>query len=78
MAVARSEMEGLDTAAAIVAARQELLCERLRLLYVAITRAKVNLLLTWHKKGRFGRQSPALALKELERIMEVKAGAQRT
>lgn len=75
IAVARSEMEGMDTAAAIVSAREELLCERLRLLYVAITRAKVNLLLTWHKKGRFGRQSPALALKELERIMEVKAGA---
>lgn len=75
VAVARAEMEGRDTAAAIASAREELLCERLRLLYVAITRAKVNLLLTWHKKGKFGRQRPALAIKELEKIMEVKAGA---
>jgi DNA helicase-2/ATP-dependent DNA helicase PcrA len=75
VAVARAEMQGRDTVAAIAAAREELLCERLRLLYVAITRAKVNLLLTWHKKGKYGRQRPALAIKELEKIMEVKAGA---
>lgn len=74
VAVARAEMEGQSTGDAIRAAREELLCERLRLLYVAITRAKVNLLLTWHRRGRFGRQAPALALKELEKLMEVKAG----
>jgi DNA helicase-2/ATP-dependent DNA helicase PcrA len=75
VAVARSEMEGMDSGAAIATAREELLSERLRLLYVAITRSKVNLLLTWHKKGRFGRQRPALALVELERLMEVKTCA---
>ena len=75
VAVARAEMEGRDTAAAIAAAREELLCERLRLLYVAITRAKVNLLLTTHKKRKYGRQRPAIALRQLEKIMEVKAGA---
>lgn len=64
-------MQGQDTATAIVRAREELLCERLRLLYVAITRAKVNLLITWHRQGKFGRQFPALAVRKLEKIMEV-------
>lgn len=76
VAVAQAEMQGEDRAAAIATARWELLCERLRLLYVAITRAKVNLLLTWPRKGKFGRLQPALALKELAKLMEVKAGAQ--
>lgn len=75
VAVARAEMAGEDRVQAIASARQELLCERLRLLYVAITRAKVNLLLTWPETGRFGPLRPALALKELQRLMEVKSGA---
>ncbi len=74
VAVAKAEMEGKDTGTAIAAAREELLCERLRLLYVAITRAKVNLLLTWSKKGKYGRLRPALALTELERLMKEKGG----
>lgn len=73
VAVAKAEMEGKDTVASIAMAREELLCERLRLLYVAITRAKVNLLLTWHQKGKYGRQKPALALKTLGKLMEVKS-----
>jgi DNA helicase-2/ATP-dependent DNA helicase PcrA len=72
VAVARAEMKGQDTASAIITAKEELLGERLRLLYVAVTRARMNLLLTWHGQGRFGRQHPALALRELERLMEVK------
>lgn len=75
VAVAMAEMQGQDTASAIVTAREELLCERLRLLYVAITRARVNLLLTWHRRGRFGRNYPALALTPLQNIMEVKTRA---
>lgn len=71
VAVAQAEMKGLETAKAIVAAREDLLCERLRLLYVAITRARENLLLTWHRQGKYGRQTPALALAELQKIMEV-------
>lgn len=71
VAVALAEMQGQDTATAIVRAREELLCERLRLLYVAITRAKVNLLITWHQQGKFGRQFPALAVRKLEKLMEV-------
>lgn len=74
VAVAMAEMQGLDTVSAIASAREELLCERLRLLYVAITRARVNLLLTWHRQGKFGRQYPALALREIEKLVEVKAG----
>ena len=72
VAVARAEMLGQDTASAIVTAKEDLLCERLRLLYVAITRARVNLLLTWHRKGKFGRQSRALALGEMETLIGVK------
>lgn len=74
VAVARAEMGGLSTSGAINAAKEELLCERLRLLYVAITRARVNLLITWHNQGKFGRQRPALALIELERLMGVESG----
>ena len=75
IAVARAEMRGEDRVAAIASAREELLCERLRLLYVAITRAKINLLLTWPKRGKYGRLQPAVALEQLAKIMEVKAGA---
>lgn len=78
IAVARAEMLGLDRPAAIGAAKEELLCERLRLLYVAITRARENLLLTWHSRGDFGRQAPALALKALKKVMEVEAGGRNS
>lgn len=71
VAVALAEMKGQDTATAIVSAREELLSERLRLLYVAITRARINLLVTWHQKGQWGRQFPALAVRELQKLMEV-------
>lgn len=70
VAAAQAELQGADKATAIRLAREELLCERLRLLYVAITRARVNLLLTWHRRTRFGRTKPALALRQLEKIME--------
>lgn len=77
VAVALAEMKGQDTAAAIASAREELLCERLRLLYVAVTRARINLLLTWHRQGRYGKNSPALALGALQKIMEVKANVSK-
>lgn len=75
VATALAEMKGEDTATAIVSAREELLSERLRLLYVALTRARLNLLLTWHQRGRFGPQSPALAVREMQKIMEVEKDA---
>ncbi len=46
-------------------ARQEYVRERLRLFYVAVTRAKKELVITWNT-GRSGRQQPALALVALK------------
>ena len=74
VAVAKAEMGGLNQKEAITAAKEELLCERLRLLYVAVTRARENLLLTWHSRGDYGRQYPAVALKPMEETVEVRAG----
>lgn len=68
-AVARAELQGLlaPTAAAPAsageAAKRAVICERLRLLYVAITRARANLLLSAYRDGR---RRPALALEVLQ------------
>jgi DNA helicase-2/ATP-dependent DNA helicase PcrA len=50
-------------------ARLDYARERLRLLYVAITRAKKELVITWNS-GRQGESRPALALVELQSFIE--------
>ena len=50
-------------------ARQEYVAERLRLLYVGITRARKQLVITWNT-GRDGNQQPALPLVELQAFWE--------
>lgn len=54
-------------------AMNDMASERLRLLYVGITRAKKGLYISWNT-GRFGKQSEALALTTL-RNMQNKAGS---
>ena len=54
-------------------ARQEYIGERLRLLYVGITRAKKELVITWNT-GRNGNQQPALPLVELQAFWEKNHG----
>ena len=49
---------------ATLLARDEYIKERLRLLYVSITRAKEELIITWNS-GRNGKQTPALPLEAL-------------
>ncbi|MFQ5343839.1 MAG: ATP-dependent helicase, partial [Anaerolineae bacterium] len=51
-------------------ARLELVAERLRLLYVGITRARRYLFLSWSRGGGGMRQGKALALEELERFVK--------
>lgn len=50
---------------ATLGSRLEYVRERLRLLYVSITRAKKELVITWNN-GRFGKSSPALPFLALE------------
>ena len=59
-----------EEGAATQKAREEYVRERLRLLYVGITRAKKELVITWNK-GRNGELQPALALVALQK-MEIK------
>ncbi|MTI95830.1 MAG: ATP-dependent helicase [Firmicutes bacterium] len=74
VAVAKAQFAGADPRKAVLIAKEELLAERLRLLYVAITRARMNLLLTWHRKNDYGRkQKPALPIVHLQKFMEVEA-----
>jgi DNA helicase II / ATP-dependent DNA helicase PcrA len=54
---------------AIENARLEYISERLRLLYVGITRARRELIITWNS-GRKGEARPAEALLELHRFLE--------
>jgi len=54
-------------------AKLEILAERLRLLYVAITRAKENLMLSCHKRDRFDKPvQPALAFRRLKALMDTR------
>lgn len=55
-------------------ARLELIAERLRLLYVGITRARRYLFLSWSRGGSRMRQGKALALEELERFVRSGTG----
>jgi len=57
------------------AAKREMISERLRLLYVVVTRAKSNLLLSAHRENRFGRETgPALPFAVLQRFSDERAG----
>jgi DNA helicase-2/ATP-dependent DNA helicase PcrA len=59
-----SEYDGYEEGAATFTARLGYVKERLRLLYVGITRAKKDLIVTWNS-GRQGDATPSLALSEL-------------
>ena len=59
-----SEYDGYEEGAATFSARLGYVKERLRLLYVGITRAKKDLIVTWNS-GRQGDATPSLALSEL-------------
>jgi DNA helicase-2/ATP-dependent DNA helicase PcrA len=58
------EYDWYEEGAATLAARVDYTRERLRLLYVAITRAKRDLIITWNT-GRKGEATPSLALQAL-------------
>ncbi|HSL46488.1 MAG TPA: ATP-dependent helicase [Anaerolineales bacterium] len=59
-----SEYDWYDEGAATLASRIDYVKERLRLLYVGITRAKKELIVTWNT-GRQGDATPSLALSAL-------------
>jgi DNA helicase-2/ATP-dependent DNA helicase PcrA len=67
MALASSGKIEYSEGQATLEARHEYIRERLRLFYVAITRAKKDLIVTWNT-GRFNNLSPAIALVSLEGI----------
>ena len=58
------EYDGYEEGAATMQSRLGYVKERLRLLYVGITRAKKDLIVTWNS-GRQGDATPSLALSEL-------------
>ena len=59
-----SEYDWYEEGAATMRSRLGYVKERLRLLYVGITRAKRDLIVTWNS-GRQGDATPSLALSEL-------------
>ncbi len=59
-----SEYDGYEEGVATMQSRLGYVKERLRLLYVGITRAKKDLIVTWNS-GRQGEATPSLALSEL-------------
>lgn len=59
-----SEYDGYEEGAATMRSRLDYVKERLRLLYVGITRAKRDLIVTWNT-GRQGDATPSLALSEM-------------
>ena len=58
------EYDWYEEGAATLRSRLDYVKERLRLLYVGITRAKKDLIVTWNS-GRQGDATPSLALSEL-------------
>ena len=58
------EYDGYEEGAATMQSRLGYVKERLRLLYVGITRAKKDLIVTWNS-GRQGDATPSLAMSEL-------------
>ncbi|MBK8780310.1 MAG: ATP-dependent helicase [Anaerolineales bacterium] len=63
-ALSTGEFDWYEEGAASLSAREDYSRERLRLLYVGITRAKKDLIVTWNS-GRKGDATPNLALSEL-------------
>jgi len=63
------EYHWYEEGAASIVARQDYARERLRLLYVGITRAKKELIVTWND-GRHGEALPAVPLAELYSFLE--------
>ncbi|HET8669466.1 MAG TPA: 3'-5' exonuclease, partial [Candidatus Saccharimonadales bacterium] len=63
-AMSSSEYDWYDEGAATLAARVDYVKERLRLLFVGITRAKKELIVSWNT-GRQGDATPALGLAAL-------------
>jgi len=61
---ANDEYDWYEEGAATMRSRLDYVKERLRLLYVGITRAKRDLIVTWNS-GRQGDATPSLALSEL-------------
>jgi len=57
-------MTGEDEGTATMRSRLDYVKERLRLLYVGITRTKRDLIVTWNS-GRQGDATPSLAMSEL-------------
>jgi DNA helicase-2/ATP-dependent DNA helicase PcrA len=70
-ATSSSEYDWYDEGAATLAARVDYVKERLRLLFVGITRAKKELIVTWNT-GRQGDATPGLALSALMGRWEAK------
>jgi len=64
-----SEYDWYEEGAATMRSRLDYVKERLRLLYVGITRAKKDLIVTWNS-GRQGDATPSLALSELMGFIE--------
>lgn len=79
---ARAQLEALrqDTpyhiGQATLAARADYAAERLRLLYVGVTRAREDLIVTWNA-GKNGEQRPAAAFTAMQVYWEQKHGGQR-
>jgi DNA helicase-2/ATP-dependent DNA helicase PcrA len=69
IALSRDEYLWYEEGQATQAARLDCVRERLRLLYVAITRARRALIITWNT-GRGGEQQPALPFLELQSYWE--------
>lgn len=67
------EYDGYEEGAATMQSRLGYVKERLRLLYVGITRAKKDLIVTWNS-GRQGDATPSLAMSELMGWWEGKNG----
>ena len=65
-ALSTGEFDWYEEGAASLSAREDYSRERLRLLYVGITRAKKDLIVTWNS-GRKGDATPCLALSALMR-----------
>jgi DNA helicase-2/ATP-dependent DNA helicase PcrA len=65
------EYDWYEEGAATLRSRLDYVKERLRLLYVGITRAKRDLIVTWNS-GRQGDATPSLALSELMGFWENK------
>ncbi len=67
-----NEYQWYEEGLATIGARHDYARERLRLLYVGVTRAKKELIITWND-GRRGEALPALALAAMQSLREKKA-----